>query len=203
MKRIYYVALIITSLMITTNSNAQSLKDLLTKDNIEKVVSTVTGKSTTTDITGTWQYTGSAISFESDNLLQKAGGAAAAGVAEEKLNEQLEKLGIKKGQMSFTFSADSTFTVQVGSRKLPGTYTFDNANQKINLKFAKLLGINATLKATSSSMDLLFNSDKLLKIIVYISGKSSNSTLKTISSLAESYDGMMLGFSLQKQTTTP
>ena len=203
MKRIYYVTLIITLLMITSNSNAQSLKDLLTKDNIEKVVGAVTGKSTTTDITGTWQYSGSAISFESDNLLQKAGGAAAAGVAEEKLNEQLEKLGIKKGQMSFTFSADSTFTVQVGSRKLPGTYTFDNANQKINLKFAKLLSVNATLKATSSSMDLLFNSDKLLKIIVYISGKSSNSTLQAISSLAESYDGMMLGFSLQKQTTTP
>ena len=202
MKRIYYVTLIITLLMITTNSNAQSLKDLLTKDNIEKVVGAVTGKSTT-DITGTWQYSGSAISFESDNLLQKAGGAAAAGVAEEKLNEQLEKLGIKKGKMEFTFSADSTFTVQVGKRKLPGTYTIDTTNQKINLKFAKLLGVNATLKATSSSMDLLFNSDKLLKIIVYISGKSSNSTLKTISSLAESYDGMMLGFSLQKQTTTP
>ena len=84
MKRIYYVTLIITLLMITSNSNAQSLKDLLTKDNIEKVVGAVTGKSTTTDITGTWQYSGSAISFESDNLLQKAGGAAAAGVAEEK-----------------------------------------------------------------------------------------------------------------------
>ena len=36
-------------------------------------------------------YTGSAIEFESDNLLQKAGGSVAANAAENKLNEQLAK----------------------------------------------------------------------------------------------------------------
>ena len=36
----------------------------------------MTGKSTA-DMTGTWSYTGSAIEFESDNLLQKAGGMEA------------------------------------------------------------------------------------------------------------------------------
>ena len=49
------------------------------------------------------------------------------------------------------------------------------------------------------SMDLLFESDKLLKLITFLSSKSSNATLKTISSLANSYDGMMLGFSLEKK----
>ena len=45
---------------------------------------------------------------------------------------------------------------------------------------------------------LLFNSDKLLKLISFISSKSSNTTLNAISSLADSYDGMMLGFELKK-----
>ena len=47
-------------------------------------------------------------------------------------------------------------------------------------------------------MELLFNSDKLLKLITFLSSKSSNTTLKTISSLADSYDGMMLGLELKK-----
>ena len=50
-------------------------------------------------MTGTWTYSGSAVEFESDNLLMKAGGAAAATMAENKLNEQLSKVGIKEGQM--------------------------------------------------------------------------------------------------------
>ena len=96
-------------------------KDLFNKENVEKVVSAVTGKNTV-DMTGTWSYTGSAIEFESDNLLMKAGGAVAATTAEAKLDEQLSKVGIKPGQMSFTFAADSTFNVKLGAKTLKGTY---------------------------------------------------------------------------------
>lgn len=149
-------------------------------------------------MTGTWSYTGSAIEFESDNLLQKAGGAVAATAAEKKLDEQLAKVGIKAGQMSFTFNADSTFSAKVGQKSMKGSYSYDASTQKVNLKFAKLIGMNAKVNATSTTMDLLFESDKLLKLITFLSSKSSNSTLKSIGSLANSYDGMMLGFSLQK-----
>lgn len=72
------------------DSQAQSLKDLLNKENIEKAVNAITGKSTAS-MEGTWTYAGSAIEFESDNLLQKAGGAVAANAAENKLNEQLAR----------------------------------------------------------------------------------------------------------------
>ena len=147
---------------------------------------------------GTWSYTGSAIEFESDNLLQKAGGAVAATAAEKKLDEQLAKVGIKAGQMSFTFNADSTFSAKVGQKSMKGSYSYNASTQKVNLKFAKLIGMNAKVNATSTTMDLLFESDKLLKLITFLSSKSSNSTLKSIGSLANSYDGMMLGFSLQK-----
>ncbi len=87
------------------------------KDNISKVVNAITGTPETIDMTGTWTYSGSAVEFESDNLLMKAGGAAAATMAENKLNEQLTKVGIKEGQMSFTFNADSTFTSTVGKKR--------------------------------------------------------------------------------------
>lgn len=77
MKRLVFWQLFVAALLLTGNSHAQSIKDLFNKENIEKAVNAVTGKSTA-DMTGTWSYTGSAIEFESDNLLQKAGGAVAA-----------------------------------------------------------------------------------------------------------------------------
>ena len=129
----------------------------------------------------------------------KAGGAVAATTAEAKLNEQLSKVGIKPGQMSFTFAADSTFNVKLGAKTLKGTYTYDATEKHVVMKFVKLINMNAKVNCTSSNMDLLFESDKLLKLITFLSSKSSNATLKTISSLANSYDGMMLGFSLEKK----
>ena len=176
MKRLVFWQLFVAALLLTSNSHAQSIKDLFNKENIEKAVNAVTGKSTA-DMTGTWSYTGSAIEFESDNLLQKAGGAVAATAAEKKLDEQLAK---------------------VGQKSMKGSYSYNASTQKVNLKFAKLIGMNAKVNATSTTMDLLFESDKLLKLITFLSSKSSNSTLKSIGSLANSYDGMMLGFSLQK-----
>lgn len=99
MKKNFLSATLMVVFMLTaTNSRAQSWADLLNKDNISKVVNAITGNTETIDMTGTWSYKSSAVEFESDNLLMKAGGAAAATMAENKLNEQLSKIGIKDGK---------------------------------------------------------------------------------------------------------
>ncbi len=198
MKRNVCLAICAMTWAFATQTHAQSLKDLFSKENVEKVVSTVTGKSTVS-MEGTWNFSGSAVEFESDNLLQKAGGAVAASAVESKLDEQLEKIGIKEGELSFTFNADSTFQAQMGSKSLSGTYSYDDSSQNVGLKISKLINLSAKVNCTSSQMDLLFDADKLLSLITAISSKSSNTTLQTISSLAESYDGMMLGLALEKQ----
>lgn len=198
MKRLVFWHVFVAALLLAPNCMAQSLKDLFNKDNIEKAVNAVTGQNNA-DLQGKWAYSGSAIEFESDNFLQKAGGSVAAGAAEKKLNGQLAKVGIKEGQMSFTFNADSTFTARVGLKNMKGTYSYESESQKLNLKFGRLLNVSAKVNCTSGNMDLLFNADKLLKLITLISSKSNNTTLKAISSLAGSYDGMMLGFSMKKE----
>ena len=76
-KNIVSLAFMAVFLLMATNSQAQSWKDLLNKDNISKVVNAITGTPETIDMTGTWNYKGSAVEFESDNLLMKAGGAEA------------------------------------------------------------------------------------------------------------------------------
>ena len=199
MKKNFLSATLMVVFMLTaTNSRAQSWADLLNKDNISKVVNAITGNTETIDMAGTWSYKSSAIEFESDNLLMKAGGAAAATMAENKLNEQLSKVGIKEGQMSFTFNADSTFTSTVGKKKLNGTYSYNASTKQVDLKYLKLLNLHAKVNCTSNSMDLLFNSDKLLKLMTFLGSKTNSTALKTVSSLAENYDGMMLGFGLKK-----
>ena len=109
-----------------------------------------------------------------------------------------DKVGIKAGQMNFTFNADSTFTSTVGKKTLKGTYSYDASAKQVDLKFLKLLNLHAKVNCSSSSLELLFNSDKLLKLLAFIGSKSNSTALKTVSSLADNYDGMMLGFELSK-----
>ena len=197
-RKLLSFAVLITLLLVPTVNRAQSIKDLFNKDNISKVVNAVTGHTETVDMTGTWRYTGSAIEFESENLLKKAGGTVAASAAEQKQDEQLAKVGIKEGQLSFTFNADSTFVSTLGKRKLNGTYSYDAGTQMLHLRYMKLIPMNAKVNYTTQQMDLLFEADKLLKLITFLSSKSSSATLKAISSLADSYDGMMLGYELKR-----
>ncbi len=197
MKRILCVAFV--AVWCATQTQAQSLSDLLNLDKISKAVNTLTGLNTSDNITGTWNYTGSAVEFKSDDLLKKAGGAVAASTVESKVDAQLSKVGITKGQMSFTFNADSTFTSTVGARNMSGTYTYDKTTRKVQLTYAYLLNISANVNCTSSNLELLFESDKLLKILAFLSSKSSNTSIKTIGTLANGYDGMMVGFDLKKK----
>lgn len=199
MRKRLIIQLFAAALLATTNVHAQSLKDLFNKANVEKVINAVTEKKSAPQLEGTWNYTGAAVQFESDNLLAKAGGAAASSALEKKVNEQLAKVGINSGQTSYTFNADSTFTTTVGSRKLKGTYSYNADTEKLTLKFARLLPLNATLNYTSTSIDLLFDADKLLKLIAYIGNKSNSATLKSVSTLANNYDGMLTGMSLKKE----
>lgn len=198
MKMLMMGACLAMALSFSLQSRAQSLKDLFNKENIEKAVNVVTGKNTASMV-GAWTFTGAALEFESDNLLQKAGGSVAATAVEKKLDGFLEKAGITAGEMSFSFAADSTFQTTIRGKELKGTYSYDAPSRKVQLKFSRLLNIKTTVNCTSEQMELLFPSDKILDLITFLTSKSSNATLKSISSLADSYDGMMLGFTLKKQ----
>ena len=57
-KNIVSLAFMAVFLLMATNSQAQSWKDLLNKDNISKVVNAITGTPETIDMTGTWNYKG-------------------------------------------------------------------------------------------------------------------------------------------------
>lgn len=55
MKRFVFWQILIAALLMAPDSQAQSLKDLLNKENIEKAVNAITGKNTAS-MEGTWTY---------------------------------------------------------------------------------------------------------------------------------------------------
>lgn len=186
-------------------ASAQSLKDLFNKvtDNeaVKNVVENVTGKTLPVDVKGTWTYSGTAVKFESDDLLKSTAASLAAGQVEDKLDEYVSKVGIKEGTFSFTFNEDNTFTAGVKGKKFNGTYTISEDYKTMSLKFGKNVGLKpfeAAISATSSQLDLLFQADRLLELIGKLTSSSSNATLKTIGSIAGQYDGMKIGLELKK-----
>jgi hypothetical protein len=196
MKQLFKTVMVaLCAILFTSQAQAQStLQNLL-----GKVVSSVTGSSTTVDLTGTWTYTGSAVEFESTNLLKQAGGTVASSALQKKLDTQLSKVGIKSGKVTFTFNSDNTFTSTVGSRTFSGTYSYDSSSKKLTLTYAGLASYSATVNYSTTQMELLFDSSKMLSIVSALGSSSSNSTLSTISSLAGSYDGMKTGLTLKKK----
>ncbi|MEG1562995.1 MAG: DUF4923 family protein [Bacteroides sp.] len=181
------------------NIQAQSVSDWFSKENLDKVVNAVTGKTNKVEMTGTWNYTGTACEFETENLLKKAGGALAASAVETQLDEQCAKIGMMPGKFSFTFNADSTFVNKYGKKQYKGTYSYNAATQKVHLKYAFLIGFHAKTEISAKDMNLLFNADALLKMLTFFGSKSSSTMIKTASELGKQYDGMLLGFELKKK----
>lgn len=207
MKTIFKSIIIIAALCFANNTaSAQTLKDVLGKvannSTVNEIVEKVTGVNLSKgDIKGTWNYTGSAVKLESEDLVKTAASGVAATQVEKKLDEYLAKAGLKSGTFSFTFNEDNTFYTTVKGKNFNGTYTLSEDGKTINLKYGKTLGstgITANAQINASTFELLFKADKLLDLIGKLTSATSNSTLKTIGTLAGQYDGMKIGLELQK-----
>lgn len=186
-------------------ASAQSLTDLLKKatsnETLKNVVETVTGTTIPVDVKGTWTYSGTAVKFESEDLLKSTAASVAAGQVEDKLDEYVSKIGIKAGTFSFTFNEDNTFAANVKGKSFNGTYTISEDYKTMTLQFGKALAVKpftASISATSSQLNLLFQADRLLELLGKLTSSSSNATLKTIGTIVNQYDGMQLGLELTK-----
>lgn len=207
MRTIFKSIIIASVLCLAGNTvSAQTLKDILGKvannSTVNEIVEKVTGVNLSKgDIKGTWNYTGSAVKLESEDILKTAAAGAAATQIEKKLDEYLAKAGLKTGTFRFTFNEDNTFATTVKGKSFNGTYTLSEDGTTINLKYGKSLGstgITATAQINASTFELLFKADKLLDLIGKLTANTNNTTLKTIGSLAGQYDGLKIGLELQK-----
>jgi len=181
--------------MCSVHAEAQDLKSILSG-----VAKAVVGNKATTasSIIGTWTYSGPECQFESENLLAKAGGEMAAKEVEEKMIAVYNKVGMNN--IRYTFNEDGTYSYQMKKRTVTGSYVFDDAAKTITMTGKLGLKTVAYVTVTGNDMSMVFKADKLMSILKTITGAASkvNSTAATINSVAEAYDGLMLGFELKK-----
>ena len=153
------------------------------------------------DLVGNWRYNAPAVTFKSDNLLQKAGGSAASGVIVEKIAPYYEKAGITS--LTATFNQDRTFELKVKKITLTGTYALagDEANGDFvfNFKAVKKLPLgkmNAHVDKVGSKITLTFDASKLIKLVNTVAQVSGRASLQSAAKLLNSYDGLNCGFEL-------
>ena len=207
MKKYRFLTVLGTIMMISVLPVAgqSTLKDFLSSDKVKDVVTSIIPNTDLTidKLEGTWHYSGAACKFSSDDLLKKAGGELVSNKIEEKLDEIYSKLGLTSESCSYTFNADSTFTSKFGKQEIKGTFSIDT-EKEYNVTFTyqvikliNLTSVNAKIEINSDQIQILFNADKLLKLLS-LGASTQNTTLQTIGSLANEYDGALIGFKMKK-----
>ncbi len=186
MKKKYIYTLLMACLFISVPAmQAQSIKGVL---------NSLKGF----DFEGTWNYEGAAVEFKSNNLLKKAGGKVASSSIEKNLNSQLNKIGFEPGVTVYTFNADSTFTNTTGGRTIKGKYSYNSSTKNITLKYANHIPLKAKVSGSGSKMSLLFEANEFLSAVTFIGSHSGVSAIKGVTSILNSYDGMMVGLEFKK-----
>lgn len=216
---------------VVSSASAQSWKDLLGKvasevaDNaastdsgsaVTNILGAILGNSLTLSneaLEGTWSYDGVACVLESEDALSNIGGAVVTESLEAKLNEKLEKVGISKGNCSFTFVNDGTCIINVNGHDLKGKYELDAAEKVIVFTFVyDTLPLKTYVAYEVKNLNVVFKADRLLAFIKNVASYFSNSasgeqlgqlqsimqTIGAAGTLLQNYDGMMLGAKLTR-----
>ena len=218
MKKLSKLALVLVTMMglnfnafADDNSGSNVLQSLLGSiggssslgstvgDVIQNLISTNNLK--VEDLVGTWEYSAPAVAFKSDDLLKKAGGAAAASTVEAKLSTYYKLAKIQS--MKLEINADSTFTMSFKKVTLKGDITTDaDGNFYFNYKVAGRINIGTIqtyLTKSGNTLNVMYDVSKLITIIEKVGSYTGNSTVKGVSSLLSGYDGITAGFKLTKK----
>lgn len=196
MKLHFFKALAIAMLLLPSCSvKAQfNLGSLVT--NLTSVFS-ADKQASSDNLIGTWEYTEPAILFQSDNVLAKAGAKIASQKIESAMQTHLNKYGIKAGALKLTFNEDGTFTEVLGTKNISGTWKVEDS--KLLLTHANIKTITITTQKDGNTLMFVTDATKLLDLFKAFGSKSSNSNLKTITTLMKSINGMQAGLTLEKK----
>lgn len=178
---------------VTTNTNESSTGNI-----IGNLISQFAGDITTSEATiaGTWTYAKPSVQFESENLLTQAGGTVIADKVEAKLASIYKTVGIKPGRLSFAFDGKGNVTYGVGSITRTGTYEFNKADKTLTITTSAGVPVKTYISVVGNEMTLTFDGTKFMNIMTTLGSKFQ--MLSTVTSIAKSYDGMKIGFKLNK-----
>lgn len=195
------------------SAQAQSISDILRElggnsgsgnSTVSTVGNILEGIFTRTDLTladlvGEYQSAGPAVTFKSDNFLQKAGGVAGAAALETKLQPYYEQYGLVG--MPLTIDGEGNFTLSVKGIRLSGVVTQGNEKGTFifNIMVAKALKLGkftAYVQKSGKNLDLMFDATKLKQLISTVAKFTGSKLATGLGSLLDSYDGACIGFQM-------
>lgn len=200
MKKIKIGMLALASLVMVSCGNMGQVMSAMTNGTgLGNAIKSVIGldKVKAQQLIGDWKYKGPGCAFTSENLLAKAGGEIAAVQIEEKVQPYYQQAGLSAENTFISFKEDGTFSSRIAGTPFSGQYTFDEETQKITLKNL-FLSVNCYAKKEVGGISILFEAKKLLTFLQTVSAFSDNKDLQTISDLSKKYDGVRIGFDLNK-----
>ena len=200
MKKIKIGMLALASLVMVSCGNMGQVMSAMTNGTgLGNAIKSVIGldEVKAQQLIGDWKYKGPGCAFTSENLLAKAGGEIAAVQIEEKVQPYYQQAGLSAENTFISFKEDGTFSSRIAGTPFSGQYTFDEETQKITLK-SLFLSVNCYAKKEVGGISILFEAKKLLTFLQTISAFSDNKDLQTISDLSKKYDGVRIGFDLNK-----
>lgn len=181
---------ILGSVLNGTNSTEDIVEGLTGIFNADK-------QATANKIVGTWSYSEPAIVFTSDNLLAKAASKIAANKVESKIQDYLTKYGLKPGALTITFNEDGTFVETLNKKSTKGKWSVQDSKLLLTVTGIKQVAI--TTQIDGKDMQFVTDATKLLNLFKTMGAKSTNSNIKTVTSLMKNVKGMQAGVTLRKQ----
>ena len=171
------------------------------------LLGTVISQAVTVSLPGTWTYNGIASAIETENALTTLAASTYKEKLETKLDGYLQKIGIVPGVATITFNSDNTFAIASQTKTIAsGTYTFDTQSKAVVMKLGKVysyMTMEGTVTATTTGAQVLFDANKFLafakKAVKVVGTGKDNSTLNTVSNLADQVTGLKLGFDMVKK----
>ncbi len=159
---------------------------------------------TVQDLAGVWTSNGPAVCFQSENMLKKAGGIAAAAMVEKELSPYYSKLGLNGTVI--TIQTDGSFSMKTKMLTLNGTITQSTKGKGVfdfnfTLLGMKLATVTTYAEKTSKTLNIMFDASKLKNLLSAVSKVVNIKTLSAITKILDMYDGLCVGFRTEKTGT--
>ena len=187
------LALILTAASIT--AAAQDLEYDNEADSIEMARTEACSM-----VAGTWQYSKPYVHAQGTTLLGKLGKPIAKSKLKKKLDKAYKKLKINKGWSYMILEPDGTWQMKIIGVTLSGKYTYDPANESLSLKYHGV-PLKSHAHRDGDKLYLAFDADRLIAILRIVGSISHSNSLKAISTLANNYSNVMLGFEMKSAVT--
>lgn len=159
---------------------------------------------TVADLEGKWVYAAPACKFKSQDFLMSAGGEVAASQISEKLAPTYTRLGFTPEKYGVQFDDKGNYIMTFGQLPISGAATKSEEKGYFTFEFIKLgtyaLATTPTyIEVLGNKMVILYEADKFVALFSSVVSKLGIKTLDTVVELVNSYDGVLIGFELNRQ----